>query len=199
MKPPRGLAILILALLLASASVQAQAPLFNMTFRGTLYQTNGVGQVVTTAISETNLLLAAALAGGTSDISQMALVYHIMGDTGHGDTIEVWNKSSRQFLTTMFGLYFADNFPDNLGRTALTNNVGTQQRRVDYVYMFNLTDLTYPNSHSMGASFTTKRFSKDLSGNVHTSINGEMQWIVNPNGGAGTKIINGSFTTKTPF
>jgi len=130
----------------------------------------------------------------------MALVYHILGDTGHGDTIEVWNKNSRSFLTTMFGLYFADNFPDTtLGRSAITNSVGTQHLRLDYVYMFNGTELTYPNGHSMGACFTTKRFFADLNGNVHSTINGEMEWIVNPINPAGTKIITGSFTTTKPF
>ncbi len=86
-----------------------------------------------------------------------------------------------------------------MGRSAITNNVATQQRRLDYIYMFGNTDYTYPNSHSMGASFTTKRFIGDANGNVHATINGDMEWIVNPNNNAGTKVCAGSFTTTTPF
>jgi hypothetical protein len=197
-----GLLACCCALLLGSeVCSRAQAPyLFNLTFRGAVYQTNTSGQVIGTPLTETNLLLAAAQAGGTSDISSMALVYHIMGDTSHGDTIEVWDKNTRAPLTTLFGLYFADNWPDpNLGRSAITNNIGTQMRRLDYIYMFGNTEFTYPNSHSMGASFTTKRFIRDGVGNVHATINGEMQWTVNPWNAAGTKICVGTFTTTRPF
>ncbi len=178
----------------------AQTPyLYHMTFRGTVYQTNTVGQVVATPLTDTNLVLAAAQAGGTSDISHMALIYHIWGDTGHGDTIEIWDTGTRAPLTTLFGLYFADNYPQDLGRSALTNSVFTQVRRLDYVYMFGNTDYTYPNSHSMGASFTSKRFMADANGNGHATINGDMQWIVNPWNNAGTKICVGTFTTTKPF
>jgi hypothetical protein len=200
MKSAKSLVFVSVLFLLANYAA-AQAPyLFNMTFRGAVYQTNTTGQVVATPITETNLLLAAAQAGGTSDISQMALVYHIYGDVNHGDTIEVWNTSTRAQLTTLFGLYFADNYPDStLGRSAITNSPGTQWRRVDYIYMFGNTALTYPNSHSMGASFTTKRFIGDASGNAHATINGDMEWIVNPYQGAGTRVCRGNFTTTKPF
>ncbi len=192
-----------MSLLSGVLPIQAQTPyLFNLTFRGTVYQTNGLGQVTSTPITQNDLLLAAAHAGGTSDISYMALVYHVLGDSNFGDTIEVWNKNTRVPLTTMFGLYFGDdtNLQTPLGRTALTNNVATQQRRLDYVYMFNSpTELTYPNSHSMGASFTTRRLMGDSNGHGHATFNGQMQWIVNPYNGAGTKVCTGSWTTTTPF
>jgi len=184
------------ACLALSQLSKAQSPyLFHVTFRGTAYQTNG-DQVVATPITETNLLLAAAQAGGSSDISGLALIYHIAGDPDHGDTIEVDSTSNYQTLNTMFGLYFGDDV--TLGRTALTNSSASEIRRLDYVYTFDYTELTYPNSHSMGASFTTKRFLTDTNGNVNTTINGQIEWIVNPNGNEGTKVCVGSFTTTTP-
>jgi hypothetical protein len=201
MKTPKHLILALAVGMLLELSAGAQAPyLFRITFRGTVYQTNTSGQVIATPITETNLLLAAAAAGGTTDISSMALVYHIMGDSSHGDTIDVFNTSSRQQLTTLFGLYFADNFPDpHVDRTVLTNSFGTEIRRVDYIYTFNTTDYTLPAGASRGACFTTKRFLGDANGHVHTTIDGQMQWIVNPNGGAGTKICVGTFTTTKPF
>jgi hypothetical protein len=51
----------------------------------------------------------------------------------------------------------------------------------------------------MGASFTTKRFITDAAGNMHATINGEMQWIVNPSGNAGTKVCTGKFSTGRPL
>lgn len=200
-------AVLVLATILSATALQAQgqAPyLFRMTFRGTAYETNANNQVVGVPITEKDILLGAAQAGGSSDISSLALVYHIMGDVQHGDTIEVWDVNTRQMLTTLFGLYFGD---DSLGtytplfRTALTNSVQTAVRREDYIYMFDNTTYTYqnPGGHSMGACFTAKRFMGDSNGNAHTTIDGEMQWVVNPLNGAGTKLIKGNFTTTRPF
>jgi hypothetical protein len=198
MKSLRLQAWLLAATALGQLNTSAQAPyLFRVTFRGAVYETNGSGQVISTPITETNLLLAAAEAGGTTDISGMALTYHILGDPNHGDTIEVDSTSTHQTLTTMFGLYFGDD--PTLGRSALTNSAASEIRRVDYVYTFDYTALTYPNSHSMGSSFTTKRFLTDTNGNVHTTIDGQMQWIVNPQNGAGTKVCVGHFTTTMPF
>jgi hypothetical protein len=51
----------------------------------------------------------------------------------------------------------------------------------------------------MGACFTTKRFQTDGIGNVRATFNGQMQWVVNPVGNAGTKLYTGSFTTTRPF
>ena len=182
------------------AHAQGSAPyLFHMTFRGTCYQTNANAQFVSTPITEKDLLLAAAQAGGSSDISTMALVYHVMGSTTYGDTIEILDVNTHQILATLFGLFFGDDA--SLGRSANTNSTLTEVRREDYIYMFDNTTYTYQNSggHSMGASFTTKRFLGDAQANVHTTIDGEMQWIVNPLSGAGTKVIKGTFTTTRPF
>jgi len=79
-----------------------------------------------------------------------------------------------------------------LGRTALTNSAASEVRRVDYIY-------TSQNSHSMGASFTTKRFITDKTGAVHTTIDGQMEWIVNPVGNSNTKVCTATFTTTKPF
>jgi len=80
----------------------------------------------------------------------------------------------------------------DLGRTALTNSPGTEVRRLDYIY-------TSQSSHSLGACFTTKRFQTDGKGNVRATFNGQMQWVVNPVGSAGTKLYTGNFTTTRPF
>jgi len=166
------------------------AYLFRMTFRGTCYQTNTTGTVVATPVTEQTLLQDAGAAGGV-DWHTLALVYHVQGSS-FGDTIDVVDAASGAVDTTLYGLFFGDNTVQDLGRTALTNSPGTEVRRLDYIY-------TSQSSHSLGACFTTKRFQTDGKGNVRATFNGQMQWVVNPVGSAGTKLYTGSFTTTRPF
>jgi len=189
MKITTGLALLTLIGLSWNASAQSQF-LFRITIRGTCYQTNASGNIVASPITETTLLQQAAQAGGV-DPSTLALVYHVQGSS-FGDTIDVVNASSGAVATTLYGLFFGDDSVQALGRTALTNSIGNLVRRVDYIY-------TSQNSHSMGASFTSKRFLTDTKGNVHTTIEGQMEWIVNPTGNNGTQVCTATFNTTTPF
>ena len=180
-----------LALLLLGVSASAQTPvLFRMTLRGTCYQANPSGDIVSTPITEITLLQDAAQAGGV-DPKNLALVYHVQGSS-FGDTIDIVDPTSGAVTTTLFGLFFGDDTVQVLGRTALTNSTGTLVRRLDYIY-------TSQNSHSMGASFTAKRFLRDKNGSLHTTIDGQMQWIVNPTGNNSTKVCIASFTTTKPF
>jgi hypothetical protein len=190
MKITTCLAGMSFALAISLSSASAQTYLFRMTLRGTCYQTNAAGNIVTTPITETTLLQQAAQAGGV-DPSTLAIVYHIQGSS-FGDTIDVVNASSGAVATTLYGLFFGDDSVQALGRTALTNSPGNEVRRVDYIY-------TSQNSHSMGASFTTKRFLTDKSGNVHTTIDGQMEWIVNPTSANGTQVYKATFSTTRPF
>jgi hypothetical protein len=184
------LRVALCLLVMSPLGARAQAFMFRITLRGTCYQTNTTGVVVATPITEQSLVQDAAAAGGV-DWRTFALVYHVQGSS-FGDTIDVVNASSGVVATTLYGLFFADNTIQALGRTALTNNFGTEARRLDYIY-------TSQNSHSMGACFTTKRYQGDSKGNLHTTINGEMSWIVNPVGNAGTKVCTARFTTTKPF
>ncbi len=185
------LALVTLALWFEDTAVAQGNYMFRITLRGTCYQTNANGQVVATPISESSLLQDAAAAGGITDTKTLALVYHVQG-SGFGDTIDVVYASNGSVATTLYGLFFGDDTVQSLGRTALTNSPGNEVRRLDYIY-------TTQNTHSMGACFTTKRYLTDGKGNVRTTIDGEMQWIVNPVGGTGTKVCKARFTTTKPF
>ena|ERR1043166_8776796 len=170
----------------------AQNPyMFRITLRGMGYQTNATGNVVGTPITDQTLLQDAAAAGGIHDLKTLALVYHI-GGSGFGDTIDIVNATNGTVYTTLYGLFFGDNNIQDLGRTALTNSSGTEVRRVDYIY-------TDQSTHSLGASFTSKRFLPDNNGKVHVTVDGQMQWIVNPVGGNGTKVCTATFTTTKVF
>ncbi len=174
--------------------------LFRVTFRGTVYTTNGNGQVVSSTFTEKDLLQAFA---GNLDPNSLALAYHIQGSS-YGDTLDVVDGTTGYAYNTVFGLFFGDDTIPGyplLYRTALTNSVNTQVRRMDTIFMSTSTAYTTPNpgGHSMGSCFTAKRFMFDASGHMHTTIDGQIQWQVNPYNGAGTKVCMGSFTTTKPF
>ena len=174
----------LLALGLFSANAQFE---FKVIFRGASYQTNGNGLVFSTPITEQTILQAAAQAGGITDLSTLALVYHVQGSS-FGDTIDVVNATNGIAYKTVFGFFFGDD--PSLNRVAITNGTGTEVLRVDYIY-------TDQNSHSMGAAFVTKNYSPG--GQQLTSVTGRMQWIVNPISPAGTKVCYGSFTATNPL
>lgn len=176
---------------LSASNALAQYEL-RWTFRGTCYETNSSGNVIATPITEQTILQEFANQGGISNLATVAIVYHLHGND-LGDTIEVVNSSNGSTLTAPFGLFFGDDA--SLGRSAITNSTATEIRRLDYVYTLNASPHTSPNSHSMGAAFTTKRILTDTSGNPHYTFEGPMSWIVNPQNGVGTRICTGTYTT----
>jgi len=188
-----GIAVLAAGLIVLSAPAQtdtnSQPFEFLWSFRGYCYQTNEAGKIVTTPISEKTMLRDRAAAAGLTDLRNMAVVYHVNGSS-FGDTVDIVTTTNGTVLDTLFGYYFGED--QNLGRIALTNSTGTEVRRIDYIY-------TSQNSHSMGATFTTKRYSTNRNGTVHVSISGPMSWIVTPEGTNGQKVCNGTFSIGKPL
>jgi len=170
----------------------AQAPgKFLITFRGTAYEKAPSGNLVPTPITEKTLLEEAARAGGVTDLSTLALVYHVNGSS-FGDTIDVVDSRTGVPRTTLLGFFFGED--RSLNRTALTNAAGTQVRRIDYLY-------TRQNSHSMGTGLVTRRVLRDTSGNIRLIVDGgQLQWLVLPeNGKTAATMCHATFTTTRPF
>src|SRR5947208_7506200 len=103
MNAKRSWAVLCLALALCGGSARAQYLLY-LTFSGISYQTNAAGNIVATRISEQTWLKQAAAAGGITNLSTLAVVYHVNGNSSFGDTIEVVNSYYGTTYTTLFGL-----------------------------------------------------------------------------------------------
>jgi hypothetical protein len=165
---------------------------YKFLFKGLAYETNSSGNIVATPITEQALLQDRATAGGVTDLSTIALVYHVGGDE-KGDTVEIVSSTNGQRLAFEFGFWFGSD--PSLQRSALTNATQTEQRRVDYIYTLETATYICLNTHSSGAAFVTKRTLTDNSGNVNVTVEGTMQWMVNPQNGHGTIVINGSFST----
>jgi hypothetical protein len=180
-----GSAILAVSLLCFAPEARAQY-LFNLTLRGTAYYVDSSGKMVTNAITDQSILRDLAAAVG-ADYSTWKLAYHISGSS-FGDTIDVIDTRNGNALDTVFGFYFGD----SLGRYAMTNTTQTEVRRVDYIY-------TKQSRFALGSAFLTKRFTPDTSGNVRTTIDAEMHWLVRPDGNNPAKTCTALFTTTTPL
>ncbi len=188
-----------LPVLLASPAIAQNE--FYVTFRGTVWRTNSLGNLTPNPITEQDLLLAAAQAWGRPDATGLYLIYHVQGN-GLGDTIDVVDSSGgSNFYLNYFGFYFGEATPSTPDRVALTNSTDTMVRRIDHIYTQTPTFYTSPNpgGHDMGTGFITKRFMKDSSGNPRGTIDGQFYWLVRPQNNIGGMMCKGFFTTTRPF
>jgi hypothetical protein len=176
---------------------------YQWLFRGMEYETNAAGNVVGIPITDQTLLADRAGEGGITNLSTVAIVYHIgggapLGGTPPWDTIDVINATNGAVLTTEFGLYYGSDA--QYGRTAVTNATQTEERRIDYLYSFDNTGYTVSGSDSIGAAFVTKRFLSDGAGNTNTIISGSFGWDTLPHGTNTAPIVcTGNFTLGNPL
>lgn len=197
----KSILTLLAGLLLFLASPAKAQNQFYVTFRGTVWRTNSVGNLTPNPITEQDLLLAAAQAWGRSDATGLYLVYHVQGNS-LGDTIDVVDSSGGSgFYLNYFGFYFGEATQQTPDRVALTNSTVTQVRRIDHIYTQTATFYTSPNpgGHDMGTGFITKRFIKDSSGIPRGTIDGEFYWLVRPQNNIGGMMCRGFFTTTRLF
>lgn len=189
------LATVVVACLGSGLVARAQNE-FLVTFRGNTYQTNASGLVQARPVTEQTWLSEAAAALGISDTSGMAVVYHVAGSS-FGDTIEVVNRANGSSYTTLLGFFFGDNNVQNVGRTALTNSIGTEVRRVDQLYV--LYNNNFQGTEALGSAFVTKRFMTDASGNPHGTIDADLNYLMLAAGPNPTRMFVGTCTTTRPF
>lgn len=187
----------VAGLMLAGLSANGQTySEYKFIFYGTAYQTNAAGILVSTHITDQTLLKSRAAQGGITNLSQVAMVYHINGDP-LGDTVEIVSTTGTR-LTTEFGLYFGSD--GALGRAAVGTVATSGQRRVDPIYTFDNSEYTYSNSDSVGAAFTYKRFVTGPKGITNAIINGTMSWSVIPTGTNTSPILCiGTFSLGQPM
>jgi len=181
------LTIVSAALLIGSATANAQSKL-QITINGTCSTMDSLGRIVAKPLNNQTLLLAAAQAGGTSTAG-LALAYHINGNP-LGDTIDVINRTNGATLTTLYGLYFGEDF----GRQLLLSASHKQMQRIEYIY-------TSQNDHSVGSAWLTDYYFFDNNGNTNkTYVLGQMQWIVTTDSThTNTQVCNATFSTTKPF
>lgn len=188
------LAVLGLACVLPAHSF-AQNELL-LTFRGTYYQKDANGNLLGHPVTEQTWLLEAAEAGGSTNTSGMAIVYHV-GGSGFGDTIDVVNRATGATLTSLLGLFFGDPSVEDIGHLPVWNAAANQERRVDQVFVFY--GGNFEATESLGSAFVTKRFQQDAFGNRHDTIEADLNYLALAKGTQPTHMVVGTFTTTRPF
>jgi len=161
---------------------------FLWTFSGLSYETNAAGNIIAKTISD-KTMLAEAVAAANVSAEGKAVVYHINGSS-FGDTVDIVSRTNGEVLQTLFGYFFGDDA--SLGRMAITNGKSTQVKEIDYIY-------TGQNSHSLGASLTSKTYVTNRNKTVDLVAEGPMHWLINPDGTNGARICTGTFITGKPL
>jgi hypothetical protein len=167
-----------------------------LTFRGTYYQASTNGNLIGHPVTEQTWLREAAEAGGTTDTSNMAIVYHV-GGSGFGDTIDVVNRATGATMTSLLGLFFGDPSVQDIGHLPVSNAAGDQVRRVDQVFVFY--GGNFEAGESLGSAFVTKRFQTDAFGNRHDTIEADVNYEALQEGTNAVHMVVGTFTTTRPF
>jgi hypothetical protein len=187
----------ILAACALSGTALAQTPtVYKLAFKGTAYLRDGTGNLV--GVPLTDQVLIADRFGGT--VPTNIVMAYILDGNERGDTVEIVDSSTGANHGLVFGLWFGDDRTAVLGRTALTNATQTEIRRVDQLFTLVNTTYSSENSHGVGSSFVAKRFVRDTNGVVHATIEGSLQWLVNPWGtNRWAKICHGSFVATQPL
>jgi hypothetical protein len=179
--------------LLCQATTSAQQ-LYQVVITGTSSTTDNTGKIVSRTSNNQTLLQEFAKNQGATDISFLALAYHMKaaGDSAVGDTIDVINRTNGTYYATLIGFYFGED--PALGRTQLLSGSNRQQRRIEYIY-------TSQNSHSMGSALITNYYWFDTQGHTNNVMAfGTMQWIANPDAvSTNTRVYTTSFTTVKPL
>jgi hypothetical protein len=173
---------------------------YQFIFKGFAYQTNTSGKMVGTPITDQTLLASRAYQGGITDLSSVAIVYHIGGDPNTieaGDTVDIIYTNSPEALTTEFNFFFGSDYRH--GRTAVTNAAQSEVWRADYIYTFDNSTYTFDNDDSIGLSLTHKVNVTPTNGFANTLITGNMSWGVAPQGTNGPIVVVGTFTTGDPL
>lgn len=173
---------------------------YKFLFTGVAYATNASGNIVGTPITDQTLLKSRVIPGGITDLSTVAIVYHIGGDTNDiepGDTVDIIYTNSPTALTTEFSLWFGADAGH--GRTAVTNAAQSEEWRADYIYTADNSSYTFDNDDSVGLCLTHKINVTPTNGYVNTSITGKMSWGVEPQGTNGPILCIGTFSLGEPM
>lgn len=187
-------------LLCGVASVSGQTYTeYKFIFKGFAYQTNAGGSIVATPITDQDLLASRAYPGGITDLSTVAIVYHIGGNPGDsepGDTVDIIYTNNPAALTTEFNFWFGSTC---CGRTAVSNAVQNEVWRADYIYTQDNSQYTFSNGDSVGLCLTHKVNVTSTNGFANSIITGNMSYGVAPQGTNGPIVVSGTFSLGEPM
>lgn len=178
MLPLQRVGVLLTTLALGLGA-QAQN-LYQLHFKGTSSTLDSSGKEVVTRITDKTLIHDWAAKVGASDFRNLILVLHRDVDS-RGDTIEVVNKKTKEWVTTAFPLFFPES-------TSITTPKGTIEKRFAYVYNLNHSEF------SRGTAIMDQQTVVNKKGQTNRFVvKAEMQWYEVPEGTNGFRINSGTF------
>ncbi|PWU16704.1 MAG: hypothetical protein C5B50_12965 [Verrucomicrobia bacterium] len=174
---------------LSGASVGCAQQRFQLTFYGVFSTTNAAGaQIVTTGVNTRTLLREFARSYYLTNANSLTLAYHVNGALA-GDTIEVIDAKTGNFVGPLYGLYEGDLY----GRMPLVSSDGTQIKRLEYVY-------SQQDGWPVGSGIITERFFLGANGNTNrTLIQGQIQFLTLPDPAHKLGFYSGTFITGRPI
>lgn len=187
MNTPLRLVLLLCILAITHLNVLA-GDLFQFTFHGTAWTTNGDGKIISHPVNQAVWLNDYITSNGLTNTNSLALVYHLNGDD-RGDVIEVVNATNGTLISPMWALFFGDSF----GRMSLSDASGTRFRRIQYVYGQQI-------SESVGSAFLIERIFLDRKGNTNgLSLQGSMSYELLPDSNhANLQVVQGTLMVTRP-
>src|SRR6202044_1507799 len=94
MKLTKAFAVIAASLVFGGFMALAQSySEYKFLFTGTAYQTNSLGKIVGTPLTDQTLLQDRARIGGITDLSTVSIVYHLNGGT-MGDSVDVISNAN---------------------------------------------------------------------------------------------------------
>ena len=172
------------ALLLGATDCPAQQR-FRLKFVGSFWTTNATGQKFVSSHANTKTWLREyGLSQGLTNTANLALAYHVNGGE-QGDTIEVIDAATGNFVNVLYGLYLGTFFD----RMPVVSADGTQVKLLQYVF-------SQQNAYPVGSALISERFFLDRNGNTNrTVIQGELDFLVLPDPAHKAGFYTGTFVT----
>jgi|GEM_PF-6313904 hypothetical protein len=174
MKTLRQLALGLLSIALLSSVTHAQENRYQLQFRGTAVSTNEFGDYSKQTINQNTLIAECVSDLALTNKPKLMLVYHENADF-NGDVIEVIGSKTGQVFCQKLRLLFP---------ASMSNPSGSEVTQFVYVFPVNGND-------AIGQGVITKKTNKGK-----TRINGQLIYLLPPDGNNPVKIINATLNSS---
>lgn len=177
---------LVLLLALSGWCTAEAQSLHRLTFKGTSRTVDSTGASITRRITDASLVREWAGRAGVTNFKHLVLAFQPDVDS-RGDSIQVVNAKTGQFVTTAFPLFFPETAAAATPR---------QRKEKRFAYVFNL----YQAEVSRGTAILTEQAFINKQGRTNRFVvSGEMQWYQLPEGTNALRFCSGTFKVNKPI
>jgi hypothetical protein len=180
----RGLAMLALAMSLG-LPITGNAQTYKISFTGTCSGTNGDGAVFKQQVNNKTLIRDWAGRAGATNFNNLRLVFHLNANGEGGDSIEVVNKKTGEYVVSVFPLMFPQS-------ATQTTDKGVKEKRFALVYNI------FDPGNVRGTYIVSQQMSFKNGNTNNFNLDGQILWYQSP-GPDNTnwfRICNGKFNAS---